>query len=83
MGEKDKNTSDKVFLPTCLNCDTPMEKVEDWGMGMQGGSSSCPQCGGQHTYQIMGGEMTLKCVSVPRGYTGPVEKQFHHREGGI
>jgi len=80
MNEKNKNASDPIFLPTCLNCDTPMEKVEDWGMGMQGGSCSCPHCGEQHNYNIMGGVLTLKRVSVPRGHVGPVEKEFrHHR----
>jgi ribosomal protein L7/L12 len=79
-----KKASDPIFLPTCLNCDRPMEKVEDWGMGMQGGSCSCPHCGEPHNYHIVSGVLALKRVSVPRGNAGPVHKEFrHHRQGGV
>jgi acyl carrier protein len=74
-----QNAGSSYFIPTCLNCNKPMEKVEDWQMGMQGGSCACTHCGEQHKYNIVSGVMTLERVSVPRGYAGPVKKEFHHR----
>jgi DNA-directed RNA polymerase subunit RPC12/RpoP len=73
-----KGTTNRFFLPTCLNCGSTMEKIEDWGLAMQGGSCRCPRCGEQHDVLIVGGVLTLRRMSVPRGYAGPVERQFRH-----
>ena len=81
--QQSEKTGDPYFVPMCMNCEAVMEKVEDWGMGMQGGSCDCPKCGEQHSYRITSGVMTLSRVSVPIGCAGPVEKVFHHsQEGG-
>ncbi len=83
MNSKTSDTNFPVFLPTCLNCDAPMEEVEDWGGAMQGGSCDCSQCGEQHSYLIENGLLILQRVSVPIGYEDiEVEKIFSHHGGG-
>ncbi len=83
MNSKTNDTNSPVFLPTCLNCGASMEKVEDWGGAMQGGSCDCPHCGEQHSYLIEDGVLILQRVSVPIGHVGlEVEKTFRHHSGG-
>ena len=64
------------FKPQCLNCDRPMKKIESLGLALEGGGTRCPHCGEDYRYHIFGGKMTLERVSVPRGYTGAVERTF-------
>ena len=65
------------FKPQCLNCGKPMNEIESLGLALEGGGARCQQCGEDYNYQIYEGKMTLKRVSVPKGYTGPVERIFN------
>jgi len=74
------NVSNKVFLPECFLCKKPMEDVEDWGLGLQGGDIICPHCKEKYHYSISRGEMTLNRAIVPVGFKGEIEKRYYHTE---
>jgi hypothetical protein len=65
-----------IFRPTCLVCSTSMAAIEWQGMALEGGSIQCPSCGERYNYHItkeVGVELSLRRVSVPIGFRGPVE----------
>jgi len=53
-----------------------MLEIKSLGLALEGGSVRCSQCGENHHYTVLKGNMTLKRVTAPIGYTGPVKRAF-------
>lgn len=57
----------------CFACGGTLEAIEDLGLALQGGEVKCLSCGEAHNVTIFRNSLTLRRVSVPRGFYGPVE----------
>jgi outer membrane protein assembly factor BamB len=52
-----------------------MARVESLGLALESHRVSCPSCAEDHTCVMSNGKMVVRRVSVPLGYTGPVETE--------
>ncbi len=55
-----------TFKPDCMRCDAAMKGITDLGVENQQGVIYCDNCGEQHQYEIVNGELNLKRTGAGR-----------------
>ncbi len=79
--KEDLMTERSIFQPECMNCSNPMKQITDFGIPNQSGLIYCDDCGEQHKYRILNGELKLmRADGVRKSGTAP-ERRYLKVEG--
>lgn len=65
-----------TFKPNCMRCEASMKGITDLGVENQQGLIYCDNCGEQHQYQIVSGELNLKRADAGRQAAVAPERRY-------